>query len=65
MGRGGHTRVLACLHEAAERNGQVGEAEGLKDRDEDAAANIFAGAIFPMRLGRLDVEIGDVAISTT
>lgn len=57
----GRRRVLEDAHEAMEGDGKMGDADRLDDGEDYEALDGVAGRVLPMRLGRLDVEVDDIA----
>lgn len=44
-----------------QRYGKMRNADRFEDGQDDGTAHMVAGRVLPVRVGRADVEIGDVA----
>lgn len=58
---GGRAWGLVNLHKAMQAHGDVGEADGLDDFDDDGARDRLAGAVLLVRVMGADGEFGDAA----
>jgi len=58
---GGCAGGAVDLGEAVQADGDVGDADGLDDLDDDAALDALAGRVLLVRIVGLDVEVGNAA----
>ena len=55
------TGILVDTHVAVQRHGEMGDANGFDDGQDDGALDVIAGTILSVGIGGSDVEVGDVA----